>query len=278
MKGIGQIMLQEKASTGLFFLAGIFLGSVEMGVAAIAASCCGTLTALIFKFDQSAISKGLYGFGPALVGVALMLFFKPSFTLWLFVVIGSFAAALLQHWFIRKKIPVFTLPFVLVTWLMIYVTGKLILLTPVVPDSLAPDVFDYSFAFRGYGQVIFQDSIAAGILFFAGVFVCSPVAALYGFFGSLFAGLLAILFGMPETEVVHGLYSFNAVLCAIVFAGWKLENIIWALLSIIIAVLISMAMNHFKMIQLTFPFVVAAFLCTLMKDYADKRFFRIIPN
>lgn len=238
LKGIGQIMLQEKVATGLLFLAGIFYGSVQMGIAAIVATCCGTLTARIFKFKESETRKGLYGFSPALVGVALLLFFEPTFIVWLLVIIGSFAAALIQHWFLKKDIPIFTLPFVLVTWFSIYTVGESLTLSPAVTKVTAPAALDYSYIFRGFGQVIFQDNTVSGILFFAGVFVCSPIAALYGFFGSLLAGLLALFLGVPETEVVHGLYSFNAVLCAIAFAGRKIENVVWGLFSVAAAVFI----------------------------------------
>ena len=82
LRGIGQIMLQESALTGLLFLAGIFYGSVSMGLAAILAAFCGTLTAKIMGYDNSEIQKGLYGFSPALVGVALIFYFQPVFIIW----------------------------------------------------------------------------------------------------------------------------------------------------------------------------------------------------
>ena len=71
LRGLGQIMLQENAATGVLFLIGIFYGSTTMGIAAILSVCCGTLTAKILGYDKSEIEKGLYGFSAALVGVAL---------------------------------------------------------------------------------------------------------------------------------------------------------------------------------------------------------------
>lgn len=52
LKGLGQIMLQECAYTGLFFLAGIFYGSVTMGLGALLAVICGTLTARLLGYDK----------------------------------------------------------------------------------------------------------------------------------------------------------------------------------------------------------------------------------
>jgi len=73
LKGLGQIMLQENSSTGLLFLIGIFLGSIEGGIGAIVSTTVGTITAILLKYDKEEINAGLYGFSAALVGVALTL-------------------------------------------------------------------------------------------------------------------------------------------------------------------------------------------------------------
>lgn len=57
LKGLGQIMLQENAVTGLLFLIGIFYGSFIMGTAALLAVVCGTTTALLLKYEKSEIDK-----------------------------------------------------------------------------------------------------------------------------------------------------------------------------------------------------------------------------
>jgi len=104
LKGLGQIMLQENSITGLLFLVGIFYGSLTMGFAALLATVCGTATAYLLKYDKTEINKGLYGFSAALVGVAVMLFLKPTLWAWAIVVVGSALAAMLQHFFIKRKI------------------------------------------------------------------------------------------------------------------------------------------------------------------------------
>ena len=52
LKGLGQIMLQENSVTGLLFLIGIFYGSIIMGLAALLATICGTVTAYLLKYDK----------------------------------------------------------------------------------------------------------------------------------------------------------------------------------------------------------------------------------
>src|SRR5690606_10691635 len=89
LKGLGQIMLQENAWTGLLFLIGISYGSPTMGVSALLATCCGIITARIWKLNSTDIDNGLYGFSAALTGAACMLFFKPTLGVWMLVMIGG---------------------------------------------------------------------------------------------------------------------------------------------------------------------------------------------
>lgn len=268
----GQIMLQGNALTGLFFLAGIFSGSVTMGIAAFLAVNCGALTAKFFDYHKKETQQGLYGFSAALVGVALILFLKPGFIVWFLIVIGSVSATVIQHFFIRRKIPVFTLPFVLVTWLIILLAIKFspaLLADPSVAN--AAKGYDFTFALRGYGQVIFQDKILPGILFFIGVFISSPIAALYGLAGSIIAGMLSQFFSVPTPDIGLGLFSYNAVLCAIVFAGTKINDGFWVLISVLLSVFISIWMYHSHLVQLTFPFVAASCITLLIKRYLSLK-------
>lgn len=75
---------------------------------------------------------------------------------------------------------------------------------------------DLTFAIRGFGQVIFQGSVLSGVLFFVAVFISSPLAALYGLAGSILAAILSLHFSVPVVDLHIGLFSYNAVLCAIV--------------------------------------------------------------
>lgn len=266
LKGLGQIMLQENAWTGLLLLAGIFFGSALMGLGALVAVICGTATARLFKFDRDYTQMGLYGFSAALVGVALLLFFKPVFLVWVFLVLGSILAATMQHFFIKRNLPVFTLPFVLVTWLCLlffkYYSPDVLMAPPVVASS---EYRYFSFALRGYGQVIFQENLVSGLLFFLAVFLSSPTAALYGLAAAVLAGVLSPLFEIPPDFVGSGLFSFNAVLCAIAFSGTEKKDGAWVLLAVLLSVVISFAMLYYDLPQLTFPFVAASFVTSLMK-------------
>lgn len=272
LRGLGQIMLQENAATGLLFLVGIFYGSPFMGIAALLAVSSGTTTAFLLRYDKTEIEKGLYGFSAALIGPALILYFDPVWQIWLAIIIGSILATVLQHAFIIRKIPVFTLPFVLVTW------GTILLFQQVYPlapskllEAVIPVGQNWLFAFNGFGQVIFQGSIFAGLLFFTGVLIQSPISALFGLAGALLAGTLSYCFAVPIGEIGMGLFSYNAVLCAIVFAGNQVKNGIWALISVVLALAIGLTMYHYNLTQLTFPFVAATCTTLVFKNVFSRQ-------
>lgn len=271
-RGIGQIMLQGNAATGLALLIGIFIGSFYMGAGALLAAAIGTATAEILKYDREEREQGLYGFSAALVGVAVFLFLKPVFISWIIVVLTSVLATALQHFFIRKKIAAFTLPFVLATWAIIFLVKR------TMPDlllelpALVPAAGDrYLFPFKGYGQVIFQEGLLPGIIFLFAVLISSPTAGLYGFVAALLSGLIGYCF-VPFELIGVGLFSYNAILCAIVFAGRELKNVVWAAVSTLLSIVVWLIMAKYQWMILTFPFVLASFLTVFFqKKYKGGR-------
>lgn len=266
LKGVGQIMLQQSAYTGLLFLIGIFCGSITMGLAALLAVSCGTLAAHVLQYDKEQTTNGIYGFSATLIGVALTFYFEATLIVWIAIIIGAVLATVLQHWFSEKKIPVFTFPFILVTWGIIYLLKDVFSVGPSVFLDIPVEINqDFAFGFRGYGQVIFQGSTLAGLLFFIGVFVNSPLHALYGFFGAVIAGFMSRLYDTPIELVMTGLLSYNAVLCAIVFSGDKIKDGIWVVAAIVFSLIVSFVMSVYKITPLTFPFVAGTWAVLIVK-------------
>lgn len=273
LKGIGQIMLQENAITGLLFLIGISIGSINMGIATIVSVVSGNIIAILLKYDKKEVEAGLYGFSPALVGVALLLFYQPSIIVWISVIIGSMLAAILQHFFIIKKIPAFTFPFVLVTWIIFYIFNNIY---PVEASEATSSIINntysiYLFALKGIGQVIFQDKLIIGIIFLIGILVNSPIAALYALIGSVISGWMAGFMSMPLDTIYMGLFSYNAVLCAIVFADKRTDAIGWAAISVMLSLLIAIVMYQLKLTQLTFPFVASTVITLAIKKRIENK-------
>lgn len=271
LKGIGQIMLQENAWTGLLFLAGIFYGSYIMGIAAVVAALTGLLTAKLLKYNAGEINMGLYGFNATLVGVALVFLFQPVVVIWIAIIAGSVLATIFTHFCVSRKIPGFTFPFIAITWILIYLFRHWY----VVPAAAAESesiLFnnDFTLMTHGFGEVIFQGSIVAGILFFIAVFVSSPVGALYGLLGSCMSSAFAYYFTDDINAIHLGLFSFNAVLCAITFSGTKVKDGFWVLLSIVLALLIQFGMLKMEFAVLTFPFVASSWIVLLIKKLSGN--------
>lgn len=276
LKGVGQIMLQDNPWTGLFFLAGIFLDSFIVGIAAIVSVVVGTLTAKALKHPDENINIGLYGFSATLVGVALTTFFTPKPIIWVAIIVGSALATLFQHFLISKKLPGFTFPFIVVTWVFYFIFTHLYIVeapAAIVANVIDHDLDDIVLASHGFGEIIFQASIFAGMLFFIGVFISNPIAALYGLAACIISSIVAYCLHEPTADIQHGMFSFNAVLCAIVFAGPRQKDGLFVLASVLFAIGIEVVMINLSFTPyLTFPFVGGCWIVLSIKKLLPKAY------
>jgi len=267
LKGIGQIMLQESAWTGLLFLIAISYDSILMGVAALLSSIIGTATAKVCNFSGENIKAGLYGFNATLVGVGLVFFFETSLLIWFLLVLGSVLSTLLMEFSIRKKIPFFTFPFIVITVVAVLSIQHFGLAVARIPAANVemPELEDFAVAAHAYSEVIFQGTIAAGLLFFIGVFLNNPTAALYGFVAAVIAAAIAHFDRDSVKLIEDGMFSFNAVLCGIACSGTRRRDGFYVLLSVVIATYFDIFMMHNGWITLTFPFVLSMWIIVSLK-------------
>ncbi|HBX62788.1 urea transporter [Empedobacter sp.] len=191
-------------------------------------------------------------------------------------IIGGFVSV---HFFIKRNIPVFTLPFILLTWCLIYGIHHFTTIGPATAGNTQTllETNDLFTSTNGFGEVIFQGGPMSGIIFFIAVFIGSPAAALYGLAASIFSAEISNLFGEPVEQIHMGLFGFNAVLTAIVFAGTKRIDGFWVLLGVFITVLIDVLFvktNIFASFGgvLTFPFVLGTWCTLFIKKYTDRFF------
>lgn len=281
LKGIGQIMLQENSLTGLLFLVGIFIGNWICGLAILVATIIGTLTAILLEYNKNEINAGLYGFSAALVGIALTYLFQATLLIWVLIVLGSTLATVMQHFFMIKKIPVFTLPFIVITWISVYFLHHYTniqasdTLSETFVDSDFSDVFT---AISGFGEVIFQGSVISAVIFFLAVFFNSPIAALYGLAASLLGAYISHLDEQPLMHIHMGLFGFNAILSAIVFSGTKKIDGLWVLVAVVLTATIDDLLIDSGWLKpiggvFTFPFVLGTWLTFLTQNLIYKLFF-----
>jgi hypothetical protein len=101
LRGSGQVMFQDSAWCGLFFLLGIFWGAwaegiPEVAVGAVIGLAVGTLAACLLGAPREDIRKGLHGYNGILVGCALPTFFGVNATCWVLVVVGAFFSTVIM--------------------------------------------------------------------------------------------------------------------------------------------------------------------------------------
>lgn len=265
-------MLQENRWTGLLFIIGIFAGSWHYGVAAILAAAAGTVAARMLHYNQDHINAGLYGFSAALVGVALAFLFEVNIIIWALIVVGGVLAALLQHFFMIRKIPAYTFPFILVAWGFVFLLRHYTNISAAAPPiPIAATPYDSLMAVtNGFGEVIFQAGKVSGLLFFVAVLISNPAAGLYGLAASLLGAILSLINGQPADQVNLGLFGFNAVLTAIVFSGNKKTDGLWVLTGSVITIVIHNVLVNYHVLDVvggifTFPFVAGTWVTLLLQ-------------
>jgi len=258
-KGFGQIMLQGNSWTGVLFIGAIIYDSALMGFAGILANLIGVITAKLMKFDEDHINDGLFGFNATLYGIALVFYFQANIWVWAALIIGSALTTILMGFALKKNIPVFTFPFIMITWIALYVLSIPELALRTVPEHFVDieEMDDFLIEGHAFGQVIFQGSLVAGLIFFIGVFISKPIAALYAS-AAVIISVYISHHGHESTDMTNnGIFSFNAVLCGIALSGQRVRDGIYVLIAVIIATYFDHFLIHNGWTTLTFPFVVA---------------------
>lgn len=282
LRGVGQVLLQDNAWSGLLFLLGLAVASPQAALAALAGSSASTLAALTLGAGRDQIGAGLHGFNGALVGVALLAFAPPQAAVWPWIVAAAAASSLmalaLQDLLRPWRLPVLTAPFVLTTWCVLlaapmagppwFDAGPVPAAGPLTAGALLDG------ALNGLSQVYLQESPATGALFAAGLLAGSPRALAAGLAGSLIGLAVALALGASLPAVQAGLYGYNGVLVAIGFAcvfGEGRARSLWRTLSAAAAApIVHAALSAWAapagLPALTLPFVLLTWVMLLARQ------------
>ncbi len=263
-RGIGQVMFQNNALSGLLMLIGIFLNSWQMGILALSGNIISTLTAHFSGYGRDDIKNGLYGFNGTLVGIAVGVFMELSLGSLLLMVV----AACISTWIARllnlqRSLPGFTAPFILSVWMLLgfcsWIMPDILLVSDTVTDATQGINYFQTFSF-GIGQVMFQGNIWTGLLFLVGILINSRTAAFYTVIGALFPIPLAILLGIDAETLNMGLMGYNGVLCAIALGDRTLKSLVWDSCSVLLSTLLQIIGMNLEITTLTAPFVVSVWI------------------
>ena len=260
--GFSQVFLLQSALSGALILAGLFCNSWQLALLALLGCLVSRATASLWRDTKSEIADGLYGFNGALVGIAIGVYWEISWLSILLLVIGAALSTWLARAFRRHaQLPGLTAPFIIAVWVLLLVS----LLAPQgvgLIDSVAqleeglPQWKMLGVALGdSVGQVMFQANVLTGLLFFLAIAWESRRKALYALLGALIP-MLVIPF-VPEAVWREGLLGYNAVLCAIYWAGTGERRLLYALLSVVLSVLLELLALYPGLIPLTAPFVLS---------------------
>lgn len=300
LRGSGQVMFQQSAWTGLFFILGIFWGSYECHLpqvawGALVGLVASTLAGYIIPDKEPDGYDGLWGFNGILVGCAFPTFLADTWLMWIALIV----CAMMTTW-VRSglnnvmapwKVNSFTFPFVLMTWVFLLAARELpgiapaALSAPELTVGAVTGALDVSFGslvifwLKGIAQVFLVDSWVTGVFFLVGLALCSRWAAIWAAVGSAIALALAILFKADPASISAGLYGFSPVLTAIAlgctFYKVNIHSAIWSVCGIIATFFIQAGMNALMLPwgipTLTGPFCVATWLFLLPAYKLDDR-------
>ncbi|MCO7158873.1 urea transporter [Bacteroides eggerthii] len=263
-RGIGQVMFQNNALSGLLMLIGIFLNSWEMGILALGGNIISTLTAYFSGYGRDDIKNGLYGFNGTLVGIAVGVFMELSIGSLLLMAVASCISTWIARLFsFQRSLPGFTAPFILSVWILLefctWIVPDMLLVSDAVNDTTQRINYFQTLGF-GIGQVMFQGNIWTGLLFLVGVLVNSRAAAFYTVIGVLLPIPLSILLRIDAETLNMGLMGYNGVLCAIALGDRTLKSLVWASCSVLLSVVLQIIGMNLEITTLTAPFVVSVWV------------------
>lgn len=295
LRGIGQVMFQNSPISGLFFLAGLFVGGWQFGVYGLAGTAASTLAARWLGVPASAVQAGVYGYNGTLVGVALAFYLADNALLPVYVIFAAAVSAvvagaignLLSTW----NVPALTGPFVVTTWffaLGVYGLDQLgagantgLPALPTITSGARADL-DLSQIglglFNGVAEVFFQGSVVVGILFLLGLLVSSRIDCLMAIVGSVVGLATGWLLGVDGGSLTLGLMGYNAVLTMIALAGlfyvldWNsfALALIASATSVVVTVALGAIVAPYGGHVYTAPFVVTTWLFIAAKPYLHR--------
>ncbi|MCS5348048.1 urea transporter [Staphylococcus aureus] len=282
LKNISQVVLLNNKWTGLFILIGLFVADWTVGLAAIIGSLIAYVFARYINYSKEEINDGLAGFNPVLTAVALTIFLEKSILDIVITIIATLltlpVAAAVREVLRPYKVPMLTMPFVIVTWFTILLSGQVKYVeTPLklIPENIEDIKFNHNSdqihfvqsLFEGFSQVFVEASVLGGIFILVGILIASRKAALLAIVASLLSFIIVALLGGNYDDINQGLFGYNFVLMAIAL-GYTFKTainpyiatILGTLLTVVVQLGTATLLEPFGLPALTLPFIIATWI------------------
>ncbi|MEH6577799.1 MAG: urea transporter [Amphritea sp.] len=118
VQGLGQVMFQGNTLSGLLFFIGLAVSSRQVAFWALGGSALSLMLAVALGYPADLVLSGLFSFNAVLAAIAISGQFQNNVAL---SCCGIFASVIITRGFQELGIAPLTAPFVLATWLVIYI-------------------------------------------------------------------------------------------------------------------------------------------------------------
>jgi urea transporter len=236
--------------------------------------CTALATALeqVCHFNQEHIKNGLFGFNAALIGAAMVFYFKLNVGLCLVMMIGVVVATFLQKYILTKKWSLFTLPFIVTTWVLVCVVNYFnISYRNFTNISLTPETNPFFSILKGYSQVVFQDQAWAGCMFLLAIFLANWQSAFLSIIAVTIISCIFWSWNNIHISLSNGLLTYNVILSSLVYSQLKIKEFFYcisACLAIFVLHVLFLQLierYNLEIIMLTFPFVLVSSVVVLIR-------------
>jgi len=135
--GLGQIFFMEGFVPGIIVLIAFFLYSCIMGLAALFSSILSVVICILLGIDPTMPVTGWWGYNPVLTGIVLcgIFFVASGWRIYILTILGVISTFIFHSAVapiaMAMGLPVITLPFTVVSWLFILLSGTMPGLTKV---------------------------------------------------------------------------------------------------------------------------------------------------
>ncbi|MEW6679708.1 MAG: urea transporter [bacterium] len=291
IKSYSQIFFSESRLLGLFVLITTFINP-SSGINALVGGLCSNISATLLGYNRQEIKAGLYGFNGILLGMALSLYsgigsIHLFFLILLFSILTTLGTAALSGFLRPYSLPAMSMPFVVLTWVVILTSPETTRgISVVYPLNIWEIGHIFKTFLKNIGLIVFSPNEISGLLILTGLFFYSRVLVVITSLSFLASLIFTASFLHPP---VFYLFlednGFNAILTAIalsaVFFVPNLKSlslgIIGAIFSIIIGTALSQILYLHKIPVLSAPFnlVTLLVLYAIQQSEAVKGLYRI---
>lgn len=267
LHGLSQIFLLSNPAIGAVLVITLGLFSPSLLVGCLLGAATGMITASLMKLDRHKIDLGLFGYNPALLGMAILTFYEFSLTACTIILLASVFTTLITgkiSTLLGIKIPPYTSPYILTAWIVILLSPYLNLVPVNIINSSNVNIDTFT-SVKGLGQVVFLDSLVASIFCFIAIAIHSYKMAMWTIFASALSVMFALGLGLSQEAIEQGLYSYNAVLVCIALVEKCKSKLMMITLGTCLSVLITHAFSFFNLPALTAPFVLSVWAIYWLK-------------